>query len=71
MAVAMKFTIGNTKVTIMDDFCSAPDQAERDAAIKKKIYADALAAIRANPERYYEMVERREKGIGRHEKIPR
>lgn len=61
MAVAMKFTIGNTKVTIMDDFCSAPDQAERDAAIKKRIYANALAAIRANPERYYAVLERQGK----------
>lgn len=62
MAVAMKFTIGNTRVTIMDDFCSAPDQAERDAAIKKKIYANALAAIRANPERYYAVLKRKKAG---------
>jgi len=70
MAVAMKLTIGNTKITIMDDFCSAPDQKERDAAIKKKIYADALAAIRANPIHYYEMLERKERGLGRHEQLP-
>lgn len=62
MALAMEFTIGNTRVQIMDDFCSGPDQAERDAAIKKKIYADALTAIRANPERYYEVLARKEKG---------
>ena len=62
MALAMEFKSGNTTIRIMDDFCSAPDQAERDAAIKKKVYANALTAIRANPERYYEVLARKEKG---------
>ena len=41
---------------------SAPDQAERDAAIRKRFYADALAEIRANPERYYAVLEMKERG---------
>lgn len=57
MALAMEFKSGNTTIRIMDDYCSAPDQAERDAKIKKRIYANALTAIRANPERYYAVVE--------------
>ena len=60
----MEFKSGNTTIRIMDDFCSAPDQAERDAKIKKRLYANALAAIRANPERYYALMERREKNNG-------
>lgn len=58
MALAMEFKSGNTTIRIMDDFCSAPDQAERDAKIKKRLYANALAAIRANPEKYYALLER-------------
>ena len=64
MALAMEFKSGNTTIRIMDDFCSAPDQKERDARIKKRLYANALAAIRANPERYYALMERREKNNG-------
>ena len=60
MALAMEFKSGNTTIRIMDDFCSAPDQAERDARIKKRVYANALAAIRANPEKYYAVLERKE-----------
>ena len=59
MALAMEFKIGNTKIRIMDDCCSAPDQAERDEAIRRKVYGRALEAIRANPERYYKVLERR------------
>lgn len=62
MALAMELKSGNTTIRIMDDFCSAPDQSKRDADIKKRIYANALAAIRANPERYYEVLARKEKG---------
>ena len=62
MGLAQEFTIGNTKIKIWDDFCSAPDQAERDAAIRKRFYADALAEIRANPERYYAVLEMKERG---------
>lgn len=62
MGIAQEFTIGNTKITIYDDFCSAPDQAERDAAIRKRFYSNALAAIRANPERYYAVLEMKERG---------
>lgn len=36
MALAMEFMSGNTKIRIMDDYCSYPDQKERDAAIKEK-----------------------------------
>jgi len=61
MALAMEFKSGNTTIRIMDDFCSAPDQAEKDARIKKRIYANALAAIRANPERYYAVMARKDK----------
>lgn len=52
MALAMEFKSGNTTIRIMDDCCSAPNQAEIDARIKKKIYSDALAAIQAHPEKY-------------------
>lgn len=62
MGLAREFTIGNTKITIYDDFCSAPDQVERDAAIRKRFYSNALAAIRANPERYYAVLEMKERG---------
>jgi hypothetical protein len=61
MALAMEFKSGNTTIRIMDDYCSAPDQAERDAKIKKRIYANALTAIRANPERYYAVMARKDK----------
>ena len=61
MALAMEFKSGNTTIRIMDDFCSAPDQAEKDARIKKRIYANALAAIRANPDRYYAVMARKDK----------
>jgi len=61
MALAMEFKSGNTTIKIMDDYCSAPDQAERDARIRKRVYANALAAIRANPEKYYALMERKEK----------
>lgn len=53
MALAMELKSGNTTIRIMDDYCSAPNQAERDAEIRKRVYANALAAIRANPEKYY------------------
>lgn len=59
MALAMEFKSGNTTIKIMDDYCSAPDQAERDARIRKRVYANALAAIRANPEKYYALMERK------------
>ncbi len=62
MALAMEFMDGNTKIRIMDDFCSAPDQAERDAQIKKRVYANALRAIRNDPSRYYALMERRGQG---------
>ncbi len=62
MGLAQEFTIGNTKIKIWDDFGSAREQAERDAAIRKRFYADALAEIRANPERYYAVLERKERG---------
>lgn len=65
MALAMEFKSGNTTIRIMDDFCSAPDQKERDARIKKRLYANALAAIRANPEKYYALMKRKEQGNGR------
>lgn len=60
MALAMEIKSGNTTIQIMDDYCSAPDQAERDARIKKRLYANALAAIRANPERYYAWLKEKE-----------
>lgn len=59
MALAMELKSGNTTIKIMDDFCSAPNQAERDAEIRKRVYANALAAIRANPERYHAWLERK------------
>lgn len=65
MALAMEFKSGNTTIRIMDDFCSAPDQEERDARIKKRLYANALAAIRANPEKYYALMKRKEQSNGR------
>ena len=61
MALAMEFKSGNTTIKIMDDFCSAADQAERDARIKKRLYRNALTAIRANPEKYYALMERKER----------
>ena len=60
MALAMEMKSGNTTIRIMDDFCSAPDQDERDAKIRKRLYANALAAIRANPERYYAWLKEKE-----------
>ena len=62
MALAMELKSGNTTIKIMDDFCCGPEQAEKDAAIRKRVYANALAAIRANPERYYGLLERKEEG---------
>lgn len=53
MAEAMRFVSGNTTCIIMDDCCSHPDQAKRDAEIKKRVADNALRGIRANPERYY------------------
>ena len=44
----------------MDDFCSAPDQKERDARILKRVDAIVLAAIRANPEKYYALMKQKE-----------
>lgn len=61
MALAMEFMSGNTRIRIMDDYCSAPDQKERDAAIKERVYRNALRAIQNNPERYYALMKR--KGI--------
>ena len=61
MALAMELKSGNTTIKIMDDYCSAPNQAERDAQIKKRVYANALAAIRANPEKYHSLMERKER----------
>ncbi len=52
MGLAMECRSGNTRIQIMDDYCSAPDQAEWDAAIRRRVYARALAAIRADPSRY-------------------
>jgi hypothetical protein len=63
MALAMEFKSGNTTIRIMDDFCSAPNQAERDAQAKKRLYRNALAAIRANPEKYNALMERRESDV--------
>ncbi len=60
MALAMEYTSGNAKIKIMDDFCSAPDQKERDARILKRVDAIVLAAIRANPEKYYALLKRKE-----------
>lgn len=54
MAEAMRFVSGNATCIIMDDFCSHPDQAKRDAEIKKRVADNALRGIRANPERYYQ-----------------
>ena len=62
MGIAQEMQIGNTKIIIHDDFCSAPDQAERDAEIRNRFYANSLAAIQANPERYYAVLERKERG---------
>lgn len=50
MAVAMEFLSGNTKISIRDDCCAASEQAERDAAIKKRLYRNALLAIRRQAE---------------------
>ena len=71
MALAMEFNIGKTKIRIMDDCCSAPDQKERDEAIRRKVYGRALEAIRANPERYYKVLEGKEadENTGRNEGI--
>lgn len=52
MALAMEFKSGNTTIRIMNDCCSAPNQAEIDASIKEKICSDALVAIQAHPEKY-------------------
>ncbi len=60
MALAMEYTSGNAKIKIMDDFCSAPDQKERDARILKRVDAIVLAAIRANPEKYYALLKQKE-----------
>ena len=57
MALAMEYTSGNAKIKIMDDFCSAP---ERDARILKRVDAIVLAAIRANPEKYYALLKQKE-----------
>ena len=45
MALAMEYTSGNAKIKIMDDFCSAPDQKERDARILKRVDAIVLAVV--------------------------
>ena len=58
MALAMEYTSGNARIRIMDDFCSAPDQKERDA--RKRVDAIVLAAIRANPEKYYALMKQKE-----------
>ncbi len=62
MGLAREFMIGNTKIKIWDDYCSAPNQAEKDAEIRKRFYSNALAEIRANPERYYAVLEMKERG---------
>lgn len=62
MAVAKEFKSGNATIQIMDDFCSAPNQAERDKQIWRRVHANVLTAIRANPEGYYALRERKEKG---------
>ena len=63
MGLAMECGSGNTRIQIMDDHCSAPDQAERDAAIRRRVYARALATIRADPSRYEAvMAEKAAKG---------
>ena len=63
MGLAMEYRSGNTRIRIMDDHCSAPEQAERDAAIRRRVYAQALAAIRADPSRYEAvMAEKAAKG---------
>lgn len=65
MGLAMECRSGNTRIQIMDDYCSASDQAERDAAIRGRVYARALAAIRADPSRYEAvMAEKAVKGEG-------
>ena len=46
MGLAREFMIGNTKIKIWDDYCSAPNQAEKDAEIRKRFYSNALAEIR-------------------------
>ena len=60
MALAMEYTSGNARIRIMDDFCSAPDQKERDARILKRVDAIVLAAIRANPEKYSALMKQKE-----------
>ena len=47
MALAMEYTSGNARIRIMDDFCSAPDQKERDARILKR-------------EKYYALLKQKE-----------
>ena len=59
MALAMELKSGNTTIKIMDDYCCGPEQAAKDAAIRKRVYAKALAAIRANPDKYYALLERK------------
>ena len=60
MGLAMECRSGNTRLQIMDDHCSASDQAERDAAIKERVYARALAAIRADSSRYEAVMAEKE-----------
>lgn len=50
MAEAMRFMIGNTKCVIMDDCCSHPDQAERNARAKRNIEDIVSRAYLADPE---------------------
>lgn len=50
MAEAMRFMIGNTKCVIMDDCCSHPDQAERNARAKSNVEDIYSRAYLADPE---------------------
>ncbi|MDD4843759.1 MAG: hypothetical protein PHU31_05450 [Anaerotignum sp.] len=50
MAEAMRFMIGNTTCVIMDDCCSYPDQAERNARARRNIEEIVSRAYLADPE---------------------
>ena len=60
LELPMEYTSGNARIRIMDHICSAPDQKERDARILKRVDAIVLAAIRANPEKYYALLKQKE-----------
>lgn len=58
MAEVARYKFGNSVCIVMDDFCSFPDQKERDANIRTRVEENALRAIRAHPEKYFAWLEK-------------